>query len=538
MVTGIEAAGLALAVLPLVVEAAKSYAKGVDSIKDVVIASRRDEKLQEFYDHFYWETFLLDGTLREIVDGLPLLCRDCKSSLYSDRSLRVWEEDEEVGRALLEYFGNEENLSAFLLILSRVLELIDRLTRGKTTQLNGAEKSSKDIYARLKEFARDRLTHKTKSTFFERFRFFKEEKNRNAAVRNLKTWGKRLMTLSQSRIKQLEQLSVTTPSASFSEIRTLFHTFLRVVGNHWKCDCPKRHKAMICLRIWPHSIRNSKPRKLEFDILLPRTGNQQAQGQWLEGTVSVDSEKTARTTDKVVQSKVCDVLGEQAESALRFLICAADRGNTLWRMRSEPPKLSWLNKRPLITLQDSLSSQTLARLKKKRVLAVTFAYALLQCHSIPCTTDVLRKESIYFSQLTADDTDFGTPFVSTEFESAASSTTIVNMALQHRSPPILRLGILLLEIHKGALFESLLNTSEAADTSPNRDLTAARRLVEHLEEWCSDQYKNAIRACLEIPWVPRGEQVDFSNAEICGGFVEQVVRPLESELEHLFSMKI
>ncbi|KAL8750455.1 MAG: hypothetical protein Q9184_006418 [Pyrenodesmia sp. 2 TL-2023] len=52
--SGVECAGLALAVLPHVIEAAKSYKNGVDSIRDVLSISRRDSELEDFYREL-WE---------------------------------------------------------------------------------------------------------------------------------------------------------------------------------------------------------------------------------------------------------------------------------------------------------------------------------------------------------------------------------------------------------------------------------------------------------------------------------------------------
>lgn len=89
MPTGIEEAGLVPAILPLVIEAAKWYLKGVDSVKDVICNSRRDEKLQDFYDKFWWELYLLRQNLQGVIQNLPLLCDDYKTMLQSDRSLAV-----------------------------------------------------------------------------------------------------------------------------------------------------------------------------------------------------------------------------------------------------------------------------------------------------------------------------------------------------------------------------------------------------------------------------------------------------------------
>jgi hypothetical protein len=135
MVSGIEVAGLALAMLPLVIEVAKAYNRGVGSIKNVVLTERRDESLQDFYESFYWESFFLGKSLQKIVYGLPLLCLDCKSSLYSDRSLRAWEDNDEVRQALLLFFGDDDTLNAFVVVLSKTLDLVDRLTRDRTSKL-------------------------------------------------------------------------------------------------------------------------------------------------------------------------------------------------------------------------------------------------------------------------------------------------------------------------------------------------------------------------------------------------------------------
>lgn len=140
MASGIEIAGLALAILPLVIEAAKSYNKGVHSIKNVVVTHKRDERLQEFYENFYWEVFILERSLRKIVDGLPFLCHDCKAALYSERALSMWEENEEVRHAVKFHLGGEDALDAFILVFARVLDLVDRLVDMKTSNLKVAEK--------------------------------------------------------------------------------------------------------------------------------------------------------------------------------------------------------------------------------------------------------------------------------------------------------------------------------------------------------------------------------------------------------------
>jgi hypothetical protein len=140
MASGIEAAGLALALLPIVVEIAKAYSEGVNTILNVTISGRRDEKLQSFYDDFWWETEMLHRHIKSIVKGLPNLCPACKIVLESDRTLTIWEQDEVVRDSLLDYFGSQEELDTFKMVMTRVLELFDKLVKEKMTKLSAHEK--------------------------------------------------------------------------------------------------------------------------------------------------------------------------------------------------------------------------------------------------------------------------------------------------------------------------------------------------------------------------------------------------------------
>ncbi len=140
MPTGIEEIGLVLAILPLVIEGAKWYMKGVDSVKDVMLNSRRDESLQDFYERFWWASYTLHRNLKATINNLVSLCDDCKVALLADRSLEVWEEDDAVREALLAYFGEQQDLDAFLYVMTRVLDLIDRLTKAESNTLSSKDK--------------------------------------------------------------------------------------------------------------------------------------------------------------------------------------------------------------------------------------------------------------------------------------------------------------------------------------------------------------------------------------------------------------
>lgn len=145
-------------------------------------------------------------------------------------------------------------------------------------------------------------------------------------------------------------------------------------------------------------------------------------------------------------------------------------------------------------------------LRDQRILALSFVYALFQCYEGPYVKGPLNKESIFFYALTDHNLDFGRPFLATQFSRLRISERQQNVTIQHPCPLILMLGILLIEMHEGRLLDTFRKQSDAPKTA-NRELFIARREIETLN--CTETYRNAAKACLEVPWVSAGEKVDL-----------------------------
>jgi hypothetical protein len=242
-------------------------------------------------------------------------------------------------------------------------------------------------------------------------------------------------------------------------------------------------------------------------------------------------------SDRQPLTKLCDVLVEPGDSSLSFLVEVDETKTSLWRLRSRPKRLSFADISPRLSLQESLSAQLLKSLRAKRVLALTFAYGLIQCIGSPYSKQPLQKDSLFFFQIRESIADFERPYFSTRFDGNMINDSS-NMSIQHRNPSILQLGILLVEIHKGQPLSTFRLRTEQSRTSSNTDLAVARRVVEELEEWCSEPYKDVIRACLELPWVPAGQKVDLDDEKAWSGFYNHVIKPLEIELEYLFRLTL
>jgi len=140
--SGMEVAGLALAILPLVIEAAKAYAHGAESIRQVISKEHRDNRLQEFYEEFWWQTSFINRTLRNLVSSLPLLCDDCKATLLKDFALEEWETNAVVEAALLNHFGSEKELDDFILVMKKILTLMNSMIDVKASNLDPGDKVS------------------------------------------------------------------------------------------------------------------------------------------------------------------------------------------------------------------------------------------------------------------------------------------------------------------------------------------------------------------------------------------------------------
>lgn len=136
MITGIECAGLVLAVLPVFIQAAKSYKRGVDSIYNVTSHSRRDERLQEFYEEFWWETVMLNRQIRGIVDALPYLSNDRKTYLAAAEHLEEWNQDTDVSQALQEFFSSEMDFEDFMVIMTKIVGLLVQLVQDSTVHIS------------------------------------------------------------------------------------------------------------------------------------------------------------------------------------------------------------------------------------------------------------------------------------------------------------------------------------------------------------------------------------------------------------------
>jgi hypothetical protein len=139
MVTGIDCAGLVLAVLPLIIEAGKAYAQGTDTFLNITLQSRRDQRLQDFYEHFWWETVELNQRVREIVSALPRLSFQRKIELATAARLEDWTRDADVNIALQNYFASNDDFNTFMRVMTKLVSLLAQLVKDSTIHVVAAD---------------------------------------------------------------------------------------------------------------------------------------------------------------------------------------------------------------------------------------------------------------------------------------------------------------------------------------------------------------------------------------------------------------
>lgn len=126
MLTGVEIAGLLLAVLPLFIAAAKPYREGLDTMKTALRSKVMDEKLEDFYRELEFEVTLLKYTLEGLIQSLPVITEAEKDRFVEsfDTSLL---DNGELTRAFNERLGRafdtfESHLRHILRLLEKVVD--------------------------------------------------------------------------------------------------------------------------------------------------------------------------------------------------------------------------------------------------------------------------------------------------------------------------------------------------------------------------------------------------------------------------------
>jgi len=169
----------------------------------------------------------------------------------------------------------------------------------------------------------------------------------------------------------------------------------------------------------------------------------------------------------------------------------------------------------------------------KRKIALTFAYSILQLHGSPLQSTEWDKDHIYFFWAPTNSMDYEHPFLETTMNRTATVNDTGSLELFHPNPGVLKLAILLVELHFWKPIETFREEKHLKDGNPtmNTDLLVLKDLLEKPLSGCFETYSGAIEACVDYPWGRAGSISDLEDNDTWNGVYSDVIIPLRQEVE-------
>ncbi|KAK2761348.1 hypothetical protein FQN54_001870 [Arachnomyces sp. PD_36] len=552
MVTGIECAALVLGVLPLFVSAADAYSKGAETLWGMVLQSRADEALHDFYCEFYWQIALLHAHMRSIwdtvADGTPVDGNEGSAM----PQLSAWKHSRVTKNSLIELLGSDASFRMFETAATSIVKLLGQLLRDHKAYVKSSRKGTitdneEVMFNRLQEFASDMESEKTKSTFAQRFRFFRETKHRDICLKNLGVWNKRLGKLisesghqrgrtlmhakRQSSDRLLSSPFLRSLISSSEPVREVTRDLHGALSRCSACDCPGGHEIRLCLNI-EHALEEpGTDIPITFDMLVRVTNVQKQVDSWKEGTVLVKLASCDRQDDESRLRSICESLDICLGGyRVRILMEHMKGQQSLWKLEPKPRRLLFLESEAPVPLNGLLDNYFIMSRAEKCDLGLIVTYSLLLFHDSPWNAMPWDKNKLSFFYKSIDEPDYRKPFLTTRFEKGNNEVGQRGANVFHRNYNILMLGILLIEIFMQAKIERFRTEQERkearSETEANIDLKVADRVVKKMDD---APHRAAIRSCLELDWFPEGQKVLLEDQDVRKGLYENVIEPLKRE---------
>ncbi|KAF2133134.1 hypothetical protein P153DRAFT_392987 [Dothidotthia symphoricarpi CBS 119687] len=579
--SGVEIAGLALAVLPVLVVA-------IDQIK----AQRLNPRRAEFMENLAFEITFLQMSLTKLAKSLSELPNGLREKLLSPQPTQDLEaswKTAEVVRTLHARLGPGHE--TFFVALAAILECLDGLLERRPLFLSSDETIlAPHTYAKLRMIRDGDSTPINSLNSRLRFAFEARQYNQilnritnnNARLEKIVGWSSDSLFVTPESPK--ESRTIGSPHI---QLRPLMHTLYEALGESWPCDCHGRHEARLCLLQYRDRRRDSMTSdtggcdNVYFNLLvsLANEGNE-PYCRWLESQLcialhqdlalqpthgvrfvldatpsSVDSgvgvemttipSRATATRNRI--ETLCHTL-LQAERSLCSPKLLFD-GGCLWHVSSRPSPRSSL---PTLTIQAQEVDASLAsllrgdrklRLKEKRILSVILANSLLHFCESPWLSKKWSKEHIsFFVSPGQRDLEIRRPYLSTRFQDIRIEDESDALYRLHPNPAILALGILLLEIELNSPIEHRRGDEDLnADGTPtiNTDHFAALRLFEDMSDDLYVNYQQAVSACLNCDFYDEDTmEPSLDNPDFRQAVYKAIVRPLEQELHSAYELTL
>ncbi|KAJ5385562.1 hypothetical protein N7517_003473 [Penicillium concentricum] len=318
-----EAAGIALALLPLLINQLDNYVQGLEVIKSVG-AKRYRRELEGYSSSLGTQQAIFVNTLEQALDGvveyeggLDELRNNPLRNLWKRPNLQA-SLHEKLGRDFYPFNQSMLEIATLLKELSRKLGLDKNVAvnyRVDQSAIKREVKKFKDIFSKsiyLDLFARIDVANKTLNTLVEQSDYRSTIQERRISKRPL---------LRQKRAQKLA--------------RSLHNAIIR--GKYWKCACLDQHSIHFILGYPPEDINDTKEssRGPGFRMIFPSSSAIDLAKEWCE--IEAESDTIQSSVDPLGSQE--KVLSPKRKAKVQFAFdeSARDKPSMTSDMSSVPP---------------------------------------------------------------------------------------------------------------------------------------------------------------------------------------------------------
>ncbi|KAK5107685.1 hypothetical protein LTR62_000920 [Meristemomyces frigidus] len=532
----------------------------------------KDGKVINLYKLLHDELSCLDVCLRGLVQSLPLLDERQRAELLKlDGS--TWEL-EITQRALWQRLGPAQH--AFADNLEIILKTLEDILSTESFKLKRSDstEAGRPMYANLRQLRRDH--GKKNEGIRARIRFTRKERKLAKGVQDITSCSgiiQRLLgTSSMPAFPQVVSRKITGKSAPPKKICELAQRVHTSFMGHWPCSCHVMHEARLCINVAYEVDPECLPTRLDLFIAISDADKEQR--RWQKSFMTVDPltiisqpdlsrpastphvsfqitdpgqpvskrrRRSSATEDyKMPITAMCTLVERAHRNGVGFdLLLNNDRAlnkDQLLHIKSNGPSARMTDSQTQTSLHDLLISRDRFTVRDRRRLAVILAHALLHLKGSHWLRDSWSKDDVRFMHLLKDGrADVRRPYVSYAAVPEAGSSDDDATSQLHECPPLLGLGIVLLELGLSHPIDQRREEMDMMGNVPhiNTNFFTAMRVLDDSEGDLQKSYWGAVQACLtcsELEVPGSGKAFDFSDDVFRGMVYEHVVAPLEAEL--------
>ncbi|KAF2262113.1 hypothetical protein CC78DRAFT_546154 [Lojkania enalia] len=573
--SGVEVAGIALAVLPLFVSALEDYERGLDPIKSFM---RWERELPKYIRKLRNQHVHYEQTLRCLLE--PITTEFELAEMLSEPNGQLWRNSGVSDRL-------EDRLQEAYKAYQNTIVDIDRIMKKIAAKLDlerAAELSRNDLEAIL---AANPKTRNNKFEFRKRVRFGMSKKTIKGLLEELDECNKELERFSDRSEKLEVNRRATKPSfaARLQQIQGYAQSLHAVLSSSWSCSCQSYHKTSLQLEprgnIYASGAKKAKSaaKGTSFIVSFSSAGDMNHQPwTWQEAVIRVEEDNDCEPVKPALKPKMTKSVsfGEKPpppytptpdlvtslSPALQEVndLCASiqqlhkstsligfsfdsKRLRGVFPIAHQQDMKAMSLSREIITLDELLkhppliNGKALKLSKKERYsLAVTLASSTLQLNSTPWFPDEFKAKDILFYWTLAGPRpiDIEHPYVRSELVALSEDGSLAQKprGFGSKNTVLLALAIALLELYFGVSAEEHQAaeqgpTAAPFDANPLMLCTIAYDWTETEKENLSAAFLGAVRHCLRCFSDPGAS---LQDSEFLQAAVEGIVLPLQDEL--------